>query len=191
MWWDNCLLLLPLRGGAIVWAGIIVVYSSAGAYFLFKYGPFLFFAYPEWDVYAGISVTVAILAFINAVALSNCSDIWTVVCKFCWPFAVITSALRAIIMIIELDRYQLNIVWECENGGQLWGSSTSTSTSTSTLPGTMCTPGWQSLFTIFIIALLVDLVFQIYMMFLNWRFYKRLQHYDALKNTTYSGYYDV
>lgn len=65
-------------------------------------------------------------------------------------------------MIVQLYRYHWQIVWECENGGQLWGSPAETGNpSTTTMPNTLCSPGWQSLFTIFIVALLVDLVFQV------------------------------
>lgn len=32
------------------------------------------------------------------------SYIWTRVCKFLWPFVIIVSAVRAILMIVELER---------------------------------------------------------------------------------------
>lgn len=65
-------------------------------------------------------------------------------------------------MIVELVRYQSKIVWECENGGQVWGSSPETGTpSSSTMPNSLCAPGWQSIFTLFIVGLSVDLVFQV------------------------------
>jgi len=189
MWCDNCLLLLPLRAGAIVWAAIIVLYSAIGGVFLLKYGDFYFITYPEWEIYGGIAFLVAVLAFINALALSNRSYIWTRVCKFSWPFMVIISAIRAIVMIVELYRYHWQIVWECENGGQLYGSIAEAGATT--LPSTLCNPGWQSTFTIFIVALLVDLVFQIYMLFLNWRFSKRLEHYNTMKGPFQGGYYNA
>ncbi|KAG9004709.1 hypothetical protein FRB94_002551 [Tulasnella sp. JGI-2019a] len=192
MWCDNCLLLLPLRAGAIAWAAIIVIYSVAGGIFLFKYGPFLFFFYPEWDIYGGIAMTVGALALINAIALSSRSYIWTRVCKFSWPFLVVISAIRAIVMIVQLYRYQWNIVWECENGGQMWGSVTETGDpATTTMPNTICDPGWHTLFMIFIFALVIDLVFQIYMLFLNWRFSKRLEHYNSMKGPFHGGYYNA
>jgi len=192
MWCDNCLLLLPLRAGAIAWASIIVLYSVAGGVFLFKYGDFLFLTYPEWQIYGGIALLVAFLALINALALSNRSYIWTRVCKFSWPFVVVISAIRAIVMIVQLYRYHWQIVWECENGGQVWGSPAETGTpATTTMPNTLCSPGWQSIFTIFIVALLVDLVFQLYMLFLNWRFSKRLEHYNTMKGPFHGGYYNA
>ena len=60
-------------------------------------------------------------------------------------------------MIVELYRYQWDIVWECENGGQLWGTvAEAGDPATTTMPNTICDPGWHTLFVIFIVALLVD-----------------------------------
>jgi len=190
MWCDNCLLLLPLRGGAIAWAVIMVIYSIAGGIFLFKYGQWLFFYYPEAQIYGGIAMAVASVCVINILALSNRSYIWTRVCKFVWPFLLVISAIRAIIMIVQLYRAQWKIVWECENGGQVWGSTAElTDPATSTMPSSLCAPGWHTIFVIFIVALLIDLVFQIYMLFLNWRFSKRLEHYSGMKGPHAGGYY--
>jgi len=176
----------------MVWAAIIVLYSVGGSIFLFEYGEFLFLTYPEWEIYGGIGMAVAALALINVLALSNRSYIWTRVCKFTWPFVVVLSAVRAIIMIVELYRYQSKIVWECENGGQVWGSSPETGNpSSSKMPASLCSTGWSSLFTIFIVALIIDLVFQLYMLFLNWRFSKRLEHYNQMKGPFGAGYYNA
>jgi len=193
MWCDNCLLLLPLRAGAIAWAAIIVLYSAVGGIFLFKYGQFLFFIYPEWEIYGGIGMLVAGTAFVNAVALSNRSYIWIRVCKFLWPFVLVISLIRCIIMMVELERGQSNILWECENGGQEWNSTAaaSGSSSTATIPDVFCTTGFSSLMTAFVVGLVVDLVFQLYMLFLNWRFSKRLEHYRDMKGPFNGGYYNA
>jgi hypothetical protein len=53
------------------------------------------------------------------------------------------------------------IIWECENGGQLWGESAVAGYNDSGFPNAICGPGWQSLFTAFIVSLLVDLGFQV------------------------------
>lgn len=54
------------------------------------------------------------------------------------------------------------IIWECENGGQLWGESAVAGyANQSSFPNAICGPGWQSLFTAFIVSLLVDLGFQV------------------------------
>jgi len=176
----------------MAWGSIIVLYSVGGSIFLFKYGDFLFLTYPEWEIYGGIGMAVAALALINVVALSNRSYIWTRACKFTWPFVVILSAIRAIVMIAELYRYRSDILWECENGGQVWGSPAETGNpATATMPPALCSTGWSSLFTIFIVALLVDLTFQIYMLFLNWRFSKRLEHYNEMKGPFQGGFYNA
>jgi len=191
MWCDNCLLLLPLRGGAIAWGVVIAIYSIAGSIFLFKWGQFIYFVYPEWFIYGGIGMAVAAVAIINIFALSNRSYVWIRVCKFLWPFIVCISAVRAIIMIVQLYRDQSGIVWECENGGQIYGSSAEAGNpSQTTMPSSICGPGWHTLFMVFIVCLLIDLVFQVYMLFLNWRFSKRLEHYDSMKGPFRGGYYN-
>ena len=54
------------------------------------------------------------------------------------------------------------IIWECENGGQLWGASAEAGYDNSSgFPNAICGPGWHSLFTAFIVSLLVDLGFQV------------------------------
>ncbi|VDB86924.1 unnamed protein product [Peniophora sp. CBMAI 1063] len=194
MWCDNCLLVLPLRAGAIAWNVIIAAYSIAGSIILFLYGSYWFFFYPEWFIYGGIGMAVAAVALVNCLALSNKSYIWTRVCKFLWPILIVVSAVRCIIMIVELDRDETGIEWECNNGGVQYNSTTSdftTSTSTSTLPSAFCTSGFSTLRALFIISLLIDLVFQLYSAFLNWRFSKRLEHYSSMKGPFYGGYYNA
>lgn len=111
---------------------------------------------------------------------------------FLWPFVIVICGVRAIFMIWELNRGKDNIIWECQNGGQLWGSSASAGYgNSSAFPDAICGPGFQSLFTAFIISLLVDLGFQMYMFFLNWRFMKRLEHYRAMKGPWMGGYYNA
>ena len=88
------------------------------------------------------------------------SYIWIRAVKFLWPFIIIIDAVRAILMIVQLNRGKDKIIWECQNGGQLWGESESQGyANTSSFPDALCGPGFQSLFTAFIICLLADLVF--------------------------------
>jgi len=176
----------------MAWGTAIALYSIGGAFFLFKDGDIFFFVYPEWQIYGGISLLIGACAIISVLALSNRSYIWTRVCKFLWPFFIVIAALRAIIIIVELLRGQADIAWECDNGGQLWSSANSTTTATTagTVPSSFCSLGFTSLLTVFIIALLVDIVFQIYMFFLVWRFEKRLEHYSHMKGPFYGGYYN-
>jgi len=189
MWCDNCLLLLPLRAGAMAWAFIIFAYSLVGGIFLFHWGQFIYFVYPEWEIYGAIGMSVALTALINIFALSNRSYIWTRVCKFLWPFNLVICGIRAVLMIVELQRGKDNIEWECDNG-QLWTASvTAGYDNGSTFPSAFCTSGFSSVYTAFVISLLADIGFQIYMLFLNWRFSKRLEHYGNLKGPDPRGYY--
>lgn len=55
-------------------------------------------------IYGGIGMGIGAVAIINIIALSNRSYIWIRVCKFLWPFIVVISAIRAILMIVELNR---------------------------------------------------------------------------------------
>jgi len=190
MWCDNCLLVLPLRAGAIAWAVVIALYSLAGSLFLLMYGQYLYFVYPEWFIYGGIGMAVLACAVIECLTLSNRSYVWARVCHFLWPFIIVICAIRAIFMIWELHRGREKIIWECENGGQLWGQSEEAGYGTRvSFPNGICAPGWQSLFTAFIFSILVDLGFQMYMFFLNWRFMKRLQRYSSLKGPVGNNYY--
>jgi len=191
MWCDNCLLVLPLRAGAIAWASVIFLYSIAGGILLLRSGQFLFFFYPEWQIYGGISIGIGVAAGLSALALSNQSYLWARVCKFIWIFVIILSAIRAIIMIVQLQRGKDKIQWECDNGGQLWDPLTTAENTLSTIPSGFCTAGFASLNAAFIGSLLIDLVFQMYMWFLVWRFSKRLEHYKGLKGPFGGGFYNV
>ena len=48
-------------------------YSLAGSLFLLIEGQYLFFFFPEWFIYGGIGMAVAVLAVVNIFALSNVS----------------------------------------------------------------------------------------------------------------------
>jgi len=189
MWCDNCLLLLPLRSGAMAWAVVIFLYSVAGAIFMLEWGQFLYFTYPEWQIYGGIGFLVAAIALINVLALSNRSYMWTRVCKVLWPFVIVITAVRAIVMIVELQRGRTEIEWECANGQQLWPASvTAGYGGTTTMPSVICTAGFPTVYAVFIIFLLVDLGFQFYMFFMTWRYQKLLEHYEGMTAQP-GGYY--
>jgi len=181
MWCDNCLLIFPLRAGGIVWATIICLYSFIGGILLFHYGPFIFFVYPEWQIYGGVAMAVGGTAALTALALGTRSYIWTRACTVLWPFLIVISAIRDIVMIVELQRGKDKIAWECANGGQLWVPSAAAGYGSGNAPPTFCTTGFASLNTAFIVCLLADLVFQVYMLFITWRFPTRLEHYASTK----------
>ncbi|KAF8889210.1 hypothetical protein CPB84DRAFT_1826667 [Gymnopilus junonius] len=136
------------------------IYSVAGAIFLFKQGAFFFFVYPEWLIYGGIALAIGTAAILSIIALATRSRVLAGTVKYLWPFLIVFSILRGIIMTLELLRGKDNINWECSNGGQLWQSDSSSS-NPGTLPGVFCTVGFNSLWAGFIIALTVDLLFQV------------------------------
>jgi hypothetical protein len=191
MWCDNCLLIFPLRGGGMAWNVVIAAYSLAGGLFLLISGNYLFFFYPEWFIYGGIGMGVAAVAIINILAYANRSYTWSRVCHFLWPFIVVICAVRAILMIVQLGRNKDKVVWECQNGGQLWGKEPAAynATTTANFPDALCAPGFSTLNTVFIFALVIDIAFQMYAFFLNWRFTKRLERYSQMKGPFHGGYY--
>jgi hypothetical protein len=88
--------------------------------------------------------------------------VWVRACKFVWPFIIVLSSIRAIIMLVDLQRGQSNIEWECDNGGQLWTASADAGYATgSSFPSAFCTTGFSSLNTAFIFGLLIDIVCQV------------------------------
>jgi len=193
MWCDNCLLLFPLRVGAIAWAVLIFAYSLGGGIFLLRTGQYLFFFFPEWQIYGGIAMGVATLAALCMLALSNRSYIWSRVIKFLWPFVIVICAIRAIIMIVRLQQGKSKIQWECDNGGQLWPGdpAAAAQTTVTTIPSAFCASGFASLNAAFIGSLMIDLVCQLYMYFLMWRFSKRLEHYRGMKGPMNGGFYNA
>lgn len=188
MWCDNCLLLFPLRAGAMFWAALIFLYSLAGSIILLIRGAFLFFVPPEWYLYAGVGMLVALVAFINIFALGSRSYTWIRVCKYLWGPLIIISGIRAVIMIVELQNGQSKLTWECENGGQIWPGNFNYTTAGTLIPSQFCTATPSSIEAAFIVSLLVDIVCQIYMFFLTWRYQQRIEHYDSMKSSS-GGYY--
>ncbi|KAF9512740.1 hypothetical protein BS47DRAFT_1032307 [Hydnum rufescens UP504] len=192
MWCDNCLLLFPLRGGALVLSGFITIYSIVGGVLLFKYGQFVYFRYYEWDIFGAISM----------------------VCSFFWPSALIICSIRGIFMIVELNRGKSKIQWECDHGGYLYGANSDQYVGGSDPPFStgICRYGVSGLYSAVVISVIVDLGFQVrilaalavlpgqlfilccllhppqmYMAFLNSRFSKRLLKYTGFVGPDGSG----
>jgi len=191
MWCDNCLLVLPLRAGAIAWAVVIAIYSLGGGIFLLKYGQYFFFVFPEWQIYGGIGMGIMGVAVVTIGALANRSYTFARAMQFVWPFIIVASAIRAIVMIVELNRGKDKIQWECDNGGDLWPASVAANISDPGFPAEFCIVGFPAVNTAFIVSLLVDLAFQLYMFFLVWRFCARLVHYSGMKGPFGNGYYNA
>lgn len=173
---------MPLRAGAMAWGVIIFIYSLAGALFLLIEGQYFFFLFPEWFIYGGIGIAVAVLALVNVIALSNRAYVGIRVCKFLWIFVIIISAIRAILILVELQRGKDNIIWECNHGGQVWTSNAEYAAKSS-FPVGFCSAGFDSLYTAFLISLLVDIAFQMYMFFMTWRYQRRLERYELVKTS--------
>ncbi len=72
------------------------------------------------------------------------------------------------------------IVWECNNGGQLWDTPAEATSSNGTMPSGLCSAGFHSLYIAFVFSLALDFILQVYAFFMCWRFKKRIEHYYAL-----------
>ncbi|KAJ7897374.1 hypothetical protein B0H14DRAFT_2678014 [Mycena olivaceomarginata] len=186
MWCDNCLLVLPLRAGAIAWACIIAIYSLGGGIFLLKYGQYFFFFYPEWQIYGGIGMGVMGIAIVTIGALSVRSYTFARAMQFVWPFIIVACAVRAILMIVELNRGKERSSGSVTMGGQLyWESVAANISSSPAFPTEFCIVGFPTINTAFIVSLLVDLVFQC------GGFCARLVHYSGMKGPFGNGYYNA
>lgn len=80
-----------------------------------------------------------------------------------WPFGVAFFATAFTTAVFQLDRQQGKIIWECNNGGQLWGESAANGYSTgSAMPSGVCSAGFHSLYIAFVLSLVIDFFLQIY-----------------------------
>ncbi|GAA5904662.1 uncharacterized protein JCM6883_003860 [Sporobolomyces salmoneus] len=183
VWCDNCLLLFPLRGGAMALALLIAAYSIAGGIILFMYGETLFFLYPEAQIYGGIAMAVAAVSLLSMIAYANSSYMWTRLLFFIMPLVFIVSIARAGLMIFRLDYYQANVIWECNHGGEIWTAEKAAipnyiaNSSSTSIPTGFCSAGFHTLYLAFAFALCIDCILQIYQWFMIWRFKARLQEY--------------
>lgn len=63
---------------------------------------------------------------------------------------------------LTITSSQDKILWECQHGGELWHDPEVAGDGNSpSLPDVVCRPGWNTLFTVFIIGLLADVGFQV------------------------------
>ncbi|ORY38063.1 hypothetical protein BCR35DRAFT_311533 [Leucosporidium creatinivorum] len=195
MWCDNCLLLFPLRGGAMALAALVALYSIGGGIFFFLYGQYFWFTYPEPQVYGAVSMIAGAISVLSIIAYSNSSYMWTRLLFFLGPFVLFLGVVRAGFAIFRLNYYQGNVVWECNHGGQLYNATLANITSydpsynvtadgsTSTIPTGFCSAGFHTLYLAFAFALVIDMILQIYQWFMLWRFKARLEGYFAFKST--------
>ena len=71
MWCDNCLLVFPLRGGAIILATAIAIHNLIGGIILFKYGEFLSAVLLESQIEGGIAMASMSICIILIIGLAN------------------------------------------------------------------------------------------------------------------------
>jgi len=188
MWCDNCLLLFPLRSGAMLLGILMAIYQAGGAVFLFLYGSFFFFHSMEQNIYGAYAAIQALISIVASIGFSMRSYITSssLVCSY--PFVVILGAVRAGVIAWSLVYYKANIVWECDNGGKQWVdpstvSTTITATTTnSTLPTVICTTGVDNFSALFTLGLCIDFVLMCYLYFLIWRFRVKLAKGEYIEN---------
>jgi len=130
-------------------------------------------------------MAVMAICILNIVGYANNSYMWARLCFYLWPVILLVTAVRAGFMsgchgsrsaaplvpcadgirrtVFQLNREQNKIIWECNNGGQLWGESVEKGYGEgSGMPTGMCSAGFHSLYIAFVMSLLVDLALQIY-----------------------------
>jgi len=187
MWCDNCFLVFPLRAGGMVLSTIMAIYCIAGGIILFNYGEFLFFHYPEAQIYGGYAMAQGAIAIIIVFVFANRSFIFTRVLFRIYPVIIVLGAVRGGIMAWELQYYKERIVWECQNGGHKWidpsappvPATVPPKTLPTTLPPAFCNQGVNNLAVVFTGSLAIDFILMLYMYFLIWRFHTRLRHYSV------------
>ncbi|GAA5952448.1 hypothetical protein JCM8115_003604 [Rhodotorula mucilaginosa] len=189
MWCNNCLLIFPLRGGAMALAALIAAYSLAGAICLFLWGEFLWFGAYEYQVYGGISIAVMVCSLLLIAAFTNYSIIWTSALAYMLPFVTVISIIRAGLMVFRLDSFEENVVWECNNDRMLYNATVIADPvllaayDPSRAPAAVCAYGFHTLYMTFAVFLAIDCVLQLYQFFLVWCFRAFLRMYWLLKST--------
>lgn len=186
MWCDNCLLLFPLRAGAIFLGVFMALYQIAGSIILFKIGDYFFFHGPEASIYGGYGMAQGFMALIAVLGFSNRSFMITKLLFRIYPFIVFVGAVRAGLMSWALQNWQSRIVRECELGGSKWESNTNgtdTYSNEQGMPSGFCSPGVHNTIVFFTTCLVLDFFLMIYFLFLIWRFYVKLRHYPLQKGT--------
>ncbi|GAA5861255.1 hypothetical protein JCM3774_002243 [Rhodotorula dairenensis] len=188
MWCNNCLLIFPLRGGAMALAALIAAYSLAGAICLFLWGQFLWFSAYEYQVYGGISIAVMVTSLLLIAAFTNYSIIWTSALAFMLPFVTVISIVRAGLMVFRLDHFEENVVWECSHNRMLYNATIAADPvllaayDADKAPAAVCKYGFSTLYTAFAVALAIDCALQLYQFFLVWRFRAFLRQYWLLRS---------
>ncbi|KAH8916451.1 hypothetical protein BT69DRAFT_1250199 [Atractiella rhizophila] len=193
MWCDNCLLIFPLRHGAIALASFVGLYSLIGGILLFLYGAFWYFTFPEPQIYGGIAMAILALCVTSGIGISNNSLLWLRFSFYLWPFVIVVNSVRAGLMVWRVNYYQGRVIWECNHGGVKWtqaaqdaaANNTLSDNGQSTLPSSFCNSGFHNFYIALTFSLVVDWILQVYLYFLVWRCMRRVQHYLSFQRDKY------
>jgi hypothetical protein len=104
VWCDNCLLLFPLRHGAMALAAFMAIYSLAGSVFLFRYGNSLFYLDLSYYAYGAIGMAVMVVCVLQLIGNSTRSFMLCRLSMFLWAPVLVASAVRGGFMAFELGR---------------------------------------------------------------------------------------
>lgn len=197
VWCDNCLLLFPIASGAALLSALICLYSAAGGIFLFVRGEFVYFgsAYYEPDAYGGVSMAIAFVALVAAIAHSQSSLLWLRVISGIQPVTLLLAVIRAGAMIARMKYTEADITWECTHGGQPYNATLANWTDLpayngTTIPTAFCSYGLNTVELAFALALVADCVLQFYAYFLVWRHKAKLLEYFKLSQaSSFAGVY--
>jgi len=175
MWCDNCLLIFPLRAGAIGLATIMMLYQFSGGILLFTIGDFLFFRFPEAIIYGIYAIAQGVLAGIAVMGFTKESYPLSRSLPFAYLVFIVLGVVRGGIMIWELQHSKDHIQWECDNPGMKWNNGTNISIpNVKKLPNAFCNV--NNTITSFAVSLVFDIIFMFYLSFLIWRFAARIRH---------------
>ncbi|CAI2166596.1 10299_t:CDS:2 [Funneliformis geosporum] len=188
MWCDNCLLIFPIRAGAIALALIMALYQIGGGIFLFKYGDFYFTNIPEASMYGGYAMAQGSLALMAMIGFSSRSFVISRFLLFVYPLIILLGAVRAGVMTWELNHYEDRIIWTCNNGGVKWADANNPNYKAPPalydnprLPNGFCKIGVKTLANTFAFSFVIDFILMCYFCFLIWRFNVKLHHYPFQK----------
>jgi len=192
MWCDNCLLLFPLRAGAMILGAIMALFQIGGGIFLFLYGGFYFtlHRFHEAEIYGGYSMAQGAVALIGIIALSSRSYVLSRIVVVIYPIILLLGAIRAGIMVWSFNHYSWRLIWSCNNDGVKWTDeydneiyqSLSDKSSFVKLPERLCRYSVENICQALSILLVIDFILMCYFYFLMWRFRVKLDHYPVQNN---------
>ncbi|RIB21659.1 hypothetical protein C2G38_2077688 [Gigaspora rosea] len=180
MWCDNCLLIFPLRAGAMILGTFMAIYQIVGALLLFLYGDFFFFHKYEASIYGGYALLQGLVGLLAVLGFGRRSTLMTRVLVRTYVVIIILGAIRGSLMAWSLFYGQDHIRWECDHGGKRWIDPSTLDPNmpqpieTRLMPETFCYVGLRTAAGYFAFFLALDFVLMCYFYFLIWRYNVRL-----------------